>query len=121
MERFVKEGEQLIRQMQSRGVQMQADQLPISAIVRAPLLAIRWQLSNHKVIAESVRYQTDLTTAVDSSYPSQIQVGKRLRYGIQSPSSSRPSHERTWLQLKPITRDSLKPVRPAKYEGCHAF
>lgn len=51
VERFVTEGEQLIRQMQGRGVQMQADQLPISAIVRAPLLAIRWQLPSHKVIA----------------------------------------------------------------------
>lgn len=52
MELFVKEGEQLIRQMQGRGVQVQPDQLPISAIVRAPLLAIRWQLPSHKVTAE---------------------------------------------------------------------
>jgi hypothetical protein len=42
----------MTRIMQARGVQMQAEQLPISAIVRCPLLAIRWQLPNKKVIVD---------------------------------------------------------------------
>lgn len=35
--------------MQQRGIELKSEQLPISAIVRCPLLAIRWQLSSKKV------------------------------------------------------------------------
>lgn len=35
--------------MQQRGIELKGEQLPISAIVRCPLLAIRWQLPNQKV------------------------------------------------------------------------
>jgi hypothetical protein len=35
--------------MQERGVELKNDQLPINAIVRCPLLAIRWKLPNQKV------------------------------------------------------------------------
>jgi hypothetical protein len=58
IERLVKEGEQLVRQMQNQGVQMQAEQLPTSAIVRNPLLAIRWRLPNQKVSQEAVLGRT---------------------------------------------------------------
>lgn len=35
--------------MQRRGIELKGDQLPISALVRRPLLAIRWQLPDQKV------------------------------------------------------------------------
>jgi hypothetical protein len=49
VENLINQGNEMTRMMQERGVQMQADQLPISAIVRSPLLAVRWQLPNNKV------------------------------------------------------------------------
>lgn len=39
----------MVKAMQDRGVSLKAEQLPVSAIVRCPLLAIRWQLPNQKV------------------------------------------------------------------------
>lgn len=42
--------------MQRRGIEMKADQLPISAIIRCPLLAIRWQLPNQKVSIPQASY-----------------------------------------------------------------
>lgn len=39
----------MMRSMQERGVQLKAEQLPVSALVRCPLLAIRWQLPDNKV------------------------------------------------------------------------
>ncbi|KAF5853115.1 hypothetical protein GGP41_001689, partial [Bipolaris sorokiniana] len=59
IERLVKEGEQLVRQMQDQGVQMQAEQLPTSAIVRNPLLAIRWRLPNQKVRRIQIRFKSE--------------------------------------------------------------
>lgn len=41
----------MIKAMQDHGVELKADQLPVSAIVRSPLLAVRWQLPNKKVSA----------------------------------------------------------------------
>jgi hypothetical protein len=35
--------------MQERGIELKGDQLPVSAIIRSPLLAIRWQLPSQKV------------------------------------------------------------------------
>lgn len=35
--------------MQEHGVELKNEQLPISALVRSPLLAIRWQLPDKKV------------------------------------------------------------------------
>lgn len=70
------ECEQLIRQVQGRGVQMQVEQLPISAIVRSPLLAIRWLLPNQKVIEitpEACRANFSYRFAVSSSGSSRAQ------------------------------------------------
>ena len=49
VELMIKEGEDMANSMRDRGVELKADQLPVSAIVRRPLLAIRWQLPNKKV------------------------------------------------------------------------
>ncbi|KAF2621614.1 hypothetical protein BU25DRAFT_415995 [Macroventuria anomochaeta] len=45
--------------MQQRGIEMKGEQLPISAIVRCPLLAIRWQLSNQKVRRLQIRFRSN--------------------------------------------------------------
>ncbi|KAA8626146.1 hypothetical protein PtrSN002B_002754 [Pyrenophora tritici-repentis] len=49
MEKLISQGNETTRLMRLQGLQMQAEQLPISAIVRCPLLAIRWQLPDKKV------------------------------------------------------------------------
>lgn len=49
VERLIREGNDIIRTMQERGVELKNEQLPISAIVRCPLLAIRWQRPDKKV------------------------------------------------------------------------
>ncbi len=49
LERQINEGHQLIQDMEARGVNLTVEQLPISAIIRCPLLALRWRLPNNKV------------------------------------------------------------------------
>jgi hypothetical protein len=49
VERLVNEGNDLIRTMRERGVELKRVELPISALVRAPLLALSWQLPDKKV------------------------------------------------------------------------
>jgi hypothetical protein len=49
LERLIIKGRDLMRNMQESGIELKGDQLPISAIVRCPLLAIRWQLPDMKV------------------------------------------------------------------------
>jgi hypothetical protein len=49
LERLANESNDLIRTMQEHGVELKNEQLPISALVRCPLLAIRWQLADKKV------------------------------------------------------------------------
>ncbi|KAG9188996.1 hypothetical protein G6011_05864 [Alternaria panax] len=59
IERLINQGNQMTRLSQERGVQMQTDQLPITAIVRCPLLAIRWQLPNKKLRRVQMRLKSD--------------------------------------------------------------
>ncbi|RMZ74618.1 hypothetical protein GMOD_00003679 [Pyrenophora seminiperda CCB06] len=65
IQRLISEGNETARLMVHQGLQMQAEQLPISAIVRCPLLAIRWQLPNKKIRRIQVRFKsnTDFDTA----------------------------------------------------------
>jgi hypothetical protein len=48
IERLINEGREMTRTMQQHGVELKSEQLPISALVRCPLLALRWQLPNKK-------------------------------------------------------------------------
>jgi hypothetical protein len=50
VERLINEGNDLLRTMQEHGVQLKHEQLPISALVRSPLIAFRWQLPDKRVI-----------------------------------------------------------------------
>lgn len=77
VEKLISKGNELTRLMRLQGLQMQAEQLPISAIVRCPLLAIRWQLPNKKVAIESLEtHQTNqrLRSAVFKSGSSRTQT-----------------------------------------------
>jgi hypothetical protein len=41
----------MIRKMQEHGIELKNEQLPISSLVRCPLLALRWQLPDKKARA----------------------------------------------------------------------
>lgn len=60
LEHLINDAQDLTKSMQRRGIEMKADQLPISAIIRCPLLAIRWQLPNQKVRKLPASYALDL-------------------------------------------------------------
>ncbi|EUC41796.1 hypothetical protein COCMIDRAFT_40085 [Bipolaris oryzae ATCC 44560] len=89
IERLVKEGEQLVRQMQNQGVQMQAEQLPTSAIVRNPLLAIRWRLPNQKVRRIQIRFKSE--GDFDTAFNRLRQIGLHMTGHNTAPSITAPS------------------------------
>jgi hypothetical protein len=62
LEHLINDAQDLTQTMQRRGIEMKADQLPISAIIRCPLLAIRWQLPNQKVRKAPALCRLDLQT-----------------------------------------------------------
>ncbi|KAF1923149.1 uncharacterized protein M421DRAFT_76076 [Didymella exigua CBS 183.55] len=59
LEHLINDAQNLIKSMQLRGIEMKADQLPISAIIRCPLLAIRWQLPNQKIRRLQIRFRSN--------------------------------------------------------------
>ncbi|KAI4950093.1 hypothetical protein J4E91_004749 [Alternaria rosae] len=59
IERLINEGNQITRLSEERGVQVQPDHLHISAIVRCPLLAIKWQVANNKIRRIQMRFKSD--------------------------------------------------------------
>ncbi|KAJ6198800.1 hypothetical protein J3E72DRAFT_188580 [Bipolaris maydis] len=89
IERLVKEGEQLVRQMQDHGVQMQAEQLPTSAIVRSPLLAIRWRLPNQKVRRIQIRFKSERD--FDTAFNRLRQIGLHMNGHNTASSITAPS------------------------------
>ncbi|OWY43123.1 hypothetical protein CUC08_Gglean010590 [Alternaria sp. MG1] len=72
IERLINEGNDMTRLYQERGVQIQTDQLPITAIVRSPLLAIRWQLANNKLRRVQMRFKLDKDFDTVSNYLLQL-------------------------------------------------
>ncbi|KAI4621057.1 hypothetical protein J4E83_005420 [Alternaria metachromatica] len=59
IERLINEGNHITRLSKERGVQVQPDHLHISAIVRCPLLAIKWQVANDKIRRIQMRFKSD--------------------------------------------------------------
>jgi hypothetical protein len=111
----------MTRMMQERGVQMQAEQLPISAIVRCPLLAIRWQLPNKKVITTDVHVRDFLTVQIrriqvrfksnadfDTVYHQLHQLG--LRMSGSTPAQEQSSSRSPSLLCASSSRPSLTAV-----------
>lgn len=49
LEHLIRDGNAMVKAAEKDRRQLKTDQLPISAIVRCPLLAIRWQLPSMKV------------------------------------------------------------------------
>lgn len=62
----------MTRLYQERGVRIQTDQLPITAIVRCPLLAIRWQLASDKLRRVQMRFKSDKDFDTVSNYLLQL-------------------------------------------------
>jgi hypothetical protein len=73
LEHLINDAQDLTQTMQRRGIEMKADQLPISAIIRCPLLAVRWQLPNQKVRGPNF-LRAQLTTDADPSTSNPLQV-----------------------------------------------
>ncbi|KAJ4371455.1 hypothetical protein N0V83_004672 [Neocucurbitaria cava] len=82
LELMIKEGEEMARSMRDRGVELKADQLPVSAIVRCPLLAIRWQLPNKKVRRAQLKFRS--SEDFDAAYSQLYQLGLRMSSSIES-------------------------------------
>ncbi|KAL1801480.1 hypothetical protein ACET3X_001822 [Alternaria dauci] len=59
IERLINEGNEMTRLYRERGVQIETDQLPVTAIVRSPLLAVRWQLANNKIRRVQMRFKSE--------------------------------------------------------------
>ncbi|KAH6633429.1 hypothetical protein C7974DRAFT_423772 [Boeremia exigua] len=96
LERLTNESEDLVMSMHQRGVELKGDQLPISAIVRCPLIAIRWQLPNKKVRRLQMRFRSN--EDFDIAYNHLHQLGLRMmppqsqskdRVSIPKPEQSR--------------------------------
>jgi hypothetical protein len=78
VERLISETNDLIRTMQQHGVELKHEQLPISALVRCPLLALRWQLSDKKVHFLYTYKKTVFTLHTDQASSNQIPEQQRL-------------------------------------------
>ncbi|KAF1911285.1 hypothetical protein BDU57DRAFT_560412 [Ampelomyces quisqualis] len=76
IERLINEGDELIRAMQERGIELKHEQLPISALVRSPLLAFRWQLPDKKVKRLQVKFTS--SSDYDNAYNHLHQLGLRM-------------------------------------------
>ncbi|KAF2844894.1 hypothetical protein T440DRAFT_461400 [Plenodomus tracheiphilus IPT5] len=76
IQRLISEGHDMARAMQDRGVSLKAEQLPVSAIVRCPLLAIRWQLPNQKVRRAQIKFTG--SQDYDAAYSQLHQLGLRM-------------------------------------------
>ncbi|XP_014557633.1 hypothetical protein COCVIDRAFT_96572 [Bipolaris victoriae FI3] len=121
IERLVKEGEKLIRQMQDQGVQMQAEQLPTSAIVRSPLLAIRWRLPNQKVRRIQIRFKSEKD--FDTAFNRLRQIDLHMT-GHNTPSSITAPSPRPAQALLSLFRPNIesaasseRPMSSANTEG----
>ncbi|KAH8730683.1 hypothetical protein GQ44DRAFT_605862 [Phaeosphaeriaceae sp. PMI808] len=88
IERLVNESNELIRNMQGHGVELKNEQLPISALVRCPLLAIRWQLPDKKVRRAQLKFQN--SSDYDTAYSHLHRLG--LRMTTTNESQSRTSN-----------------------------
>lgn len=76
-----------MRAMQQRGVSLKAEQLPISAIVRCPLLAIRWQLPSQKVRRAQIKFKSN--QHYDAAYSKLHQLGLRMAPSNDSQAAGR--------------------------------
>jgi hypothetical protein len=148
IERLISEGHEMARTMQQHGVELKSEQLPISALVRCPLLALRWQLPNKQArlrtnaidqaanSSKIRRAQLKFKTAedYDTAHNYLYQLGLRMSSASGTPSPTRaaapenrqlagPSHSlsRPELSNRPSTAVSAPPpVESQHQEAVHA-
>ncbi|EFQ86208.1 hypothetical protein PTNB73_04578 [Pyrenophora teres f. teres] len=114
MERLINQGNETTHLMRLQGLQMQAEQLPISAIVRCPLLAIRWQLPDKKIRRIQVRFKSDADFDTVCSHLNRhglhMSGQKDVRTQPQPPVSS---HSRSTPSLTAVAYPNLPASGPA--------
>ncbi|KAJ4991952.1 hypothetical protein SVAN01_02547 [Stagonosporopsis vannaccii] len=109
LERMINESQDLVSDMQQRGVELKGDQLPISAIIRCPLVAIRWQLPNQKIRRLQMRFGTD--EDFDLVYNHLHHLGLRMM-APQSQTKDRQPKAGTGIPSSTSRRDG-EPVGPS--------
>lgn len=95
--------------MQDRGVELKSEQLPITAMVRSPLLAICWREPNQPVAALYLIDVTKLIYHLGSTYSAQILDKWRIRHSIQSPSLPWSAHECSSISTSPPLSNKSSP------------
>ncbi|KAH7092935.1 hypothetical protein FB567DRAFT_587394 [Paraphoma chrysanthemicola] len=110
VERLVSESNELMRTMQEHGVELKNEQLPISALVRCPLLAIRWQLSDKRIRRVQLKFKN--SADYDLAYNHLHRLGLRMsatadtQSRLSTPNATRPSAPPTSSDLTGSHSDS---------------
>ncbi|KAF3006420.1 hypothetical protein E8E13_000756 [Curvularia kusanoi] len=110
LERLILESQDLTRDMQQRGIELKGEQLPISAIVRCPLLAIRWQLPDQKIRRIQIRFKSD------EDYD--IVYNRLHRLGLRMMPPQNQSRDRGVRPLTPVSNELMNqgvPTSPSTY------
>jgi len=98
----------MVRAMQDRGVSLKAEQLPVSAIVRCPLLAIRWRLPNQKVRRAQIKFKS--SQDYDAAYSHLHQLGLRMTSSNDGQARTRPYTPSTPMQASKVTPSLAGPT-----------
>ncbi|KAG9388311.1 hypothetical protein A1F94_001203 [Pyrenophora tritici-repentis] len=128
MEKLISQGNETTRLMRLQGLQMQAEQLPISAIVRCPLLAIRWQLPDKKIRRIQVRFKSDTDFDTVCSHlnrhglhmSGQKDVRTQPQSEVSLPSRFGPSPTVPTIYNYPFSPTSLRP-QPQEVDNARPF
>ncbi|KAF1845338.1 uncharacterized protein K460DRAFT_385882 [Cucurbitaria berberidis CBS 394.84] len=110
LELLINEGDEMAQSMRDRGIELKAEQLPISAIVRCPLLAIRWKLPNKMVRRAQLKFRS--SEDFDTAYNHLYQLGLRM-------SSSSESQAQTQSPTPSPERDSISQTKASSLAGAH--
>lgn len=71
---MVNEGREITDRLSLHGMEVKCDQLPISAIVKCPMLALRYSLRDQGKVKEQSNEERQLTLCVDSSHPASVRL-----------------------------------------------
>ncbi|KAH3904658.1 hypothetical protein HBI56_214560 [Parastagonospora nodorum] len=76
IERLVNQGNDLERTLREHGAEVKRDKLPISALVRCPLLALSWHLPDKKIRRLQLKFKHD--SDYDTAYKHLLQLGLHM-------------------------------------------
>ncbi|KAL6707765.1 hypothetical protein ACN47E_003886 [Coniothyrium glycines] len=107
LEHLIRKGDAMMSATQEAGRQLKADQLPVSAIVRCPLLAIRWLLPSMKVRRAQLRFQSNEDYHV--AYTRLHHMGLRMN---STRDTQAPTHPRTPSPARSSTAHATSAPEP---------